>query len=714
MLPNVDSQIAAFLQRVPYAPNVEAPNEPQVIFRGALELTLEQEQFLVTSCLRWKETLEGVYGHDKLAGEDCGDDISPTDSALQDTDGMDWMQRRALWEKVYHQRFGWRRTSLGGIYEDGQNLHFPLTRRVVQQMISRAQNYFFQTEPWSAATPVGLSDLDLSKAANEWAQYRFAVAGLKGVFEKAIELAFIRGECVIASEFHERLDYYETLANVAVGPDRQPIRAADGDFIFDTDTFFIDPTGQTILERDGKTVVGTLQDGGEPVFVSAKIPRVETRFKGPRARIVGLRDFMASFDGDTLQDVKCCIELQEIEAIQIAQDYVNRMEKAGEWNPEDYPRVTDLLRNAQSGYGISSAGKPRPELGEAPLAEGRTEPKINAGIFCLHIDANSDGRLENVYVVIDLDTMRPILYDYVANVFHDKKRPYHAVRVNPLDGRWDGISAIDVFWQMQRFCDLTVNRWDFSNSQSGGVTFWDPSRTMEGAANPHLKLNCGTTYRKTDPNLPADRIVERVQLHDFKGAQFETILQYFMQMFVNMSGVANANDAQAAGLNSAQLATGIRNIDRSGQEQFAPLLSQLQPGIEAVTESCLVIAVRTMDDIEAYSVLGPDGVAQVQTLQSADVRALRWRVQMELTRYRAEQELQQSGQALATVKDYYIQPPQLQAVLAPFYRQQLKAFGVRNVDAVILLPSQDQIAATQAAAGQPSPTGSTPSLTATP
>ena len=190
----------------------------------------------------------------------------------------------------------------------------------------------------------------------------------------------------------------------------------------------------------------------------------------------------------------------------------------------------------------------------------------------------------------------------------------------------------------------------------------------------------------------------------------ETIAQYYMQIASNMSGVANANDSQAAGLESSKLATGIRNIDRSGQEQFAPLLSHLSEGITDICETSLVIAVRGMDEEESFEVLGQNGVLILKQLKQADVRMLKWHVNLELTRYRAEQEEQQAQSAINVALGFYTQVPvPLQVRLAPLFRQQLKGYGVRNVDEIISLPSAEEVAAAsaqpaEAAQGQPAPT----------
>jgi hypothetical protein len=64
-----------------------------------------------------------------------------------------------------------------------------------------------------------------------------------------------------------------------------------------------------------------------------------------------------------------------------------------------------------------------------------------------------------------------------------------------------------------------------------------------------------------------------------------------------------------------------------------------------------------------------------------------------MTRYKAEQEAEQSLAATQVGIEFYQLPPLLQLRLAPLYRQRLKAFGVRNVDTIIVLPSQAELMA---------------------
>lgn len=702
---NHDNQIAAFLARQPYVDAAtKSSDEPQVIFKGALDLDVVQENNLVQAALKYREELLRELGADATHNIESED--IPTDPAL-DSEGMTWMQERCLWDLVYRQRMGWRRRVWGGIFSQGQNIHFPLTRRTVQQMISRAQNYFFQTEPWFAATPIGM-DPDPAKVANEWTQYKFEAAKLRPTLEKAIELAFIRGETVLRVDTVERSSHFEAFESVAMYAENEPYQI-EGEYIFESDIFLPNPSGG-IIHANTQTVFEQ-----PPVFETIKIQRKLVEYAGPEAKILPYRDFLAPKTAESLDSADCLVYEYDLPAIEIVEQYIARVQKSGGFDEQEYPQVMAYLADAAASpmRSLTAANRPRSDLGETTgstqMAE-RGDPMVKLAEFCMWIDANNDGKRENVYLLLDLETQRPILYDYVENVFPDRKRPYRVVRINPIDGRWYGTSAVEMFWPMQKAIDLAFNRWDLANSSSGSVTFWSPELTVEGAANPKLMLNAGNTYRKVNQQTKGGDIVERIPLYEFKGAQMETIAQYYMQIASNMSGVANANDSQAAGLESSKLATGIRNIDRSGQEQFAPLLSHLSEGITEICETSLVIAVRGMDEEESFEVLGKNGVLILKQLKQADVRMLKWHVNLELTRYRAEQEEQQAQSAINVALGFYTQVPvPLQVRLAPLFRQQLKGYGVRNVDEIISLPSAEEVAAAsaqpaEAAQGQPAPT----------
>lgn len=717
---NYDSQIAAFLARQPYVDDQTGADEPQVIFRGALELDRAQEQSFVDDTFKRIGELETELGYTESGG--TNQDVWAGSSAGSpfEVDSLKHIPKRQFWDRIFNMKMGWR-TALGGIYKAGQNLHMPFTRRVVQQMIARAQNYFFAAEPFCSAIPVGVQDPEVSTTANEWAQHKFKGANLRNHGLKAIECAGIRGEVVMKTGHRNDAHSYETYAHVLAVPrapvEHQqaegatteaaeptaeslkptPLLDARGNYIIkdENDEWVLGENGQMVLKSDGVTPQPPGYD--DSMYVEMKIRRQFLTYNGPDARPVDYRNFLAPLDAEDLQgkSADTVVHYYDMTAIEVVELFIDRLQQSGRWDPNQYPRTIEYLRQASSNSRASSA-QPRTELGEsgwAGDATQRADPTIRIAEVYRWYDATQTGRLDNIQLILDRTTRRPILYDHVSNVFDDGRRPFTHIQWWPVDGRWTGIGAVEIFWELQRFIDLQMNRWDLSLSESGGKTFFNPEMTQEGQTNPKLSINDQSSFRKRDPNMPAERILERVQLHEFKGAKIEGLVQFVGQLFTNMSGVANVNDAAAMNMDTAKLATGVNNMHQSGEEMFTPILVNMEPGITTVISTALAIAVEHMDEQEAFEVMGPQGELVLKALQKQDARQFRWHIQLEVSSNKGERDVAQTTAATGAAIEYYGLPPQIQMILAPLYRQRLKAHGIKNVDRIIVMPSPEDVAA---------------------
>ncbi len=675
MIAAQDSQIAAFLSRLPHQDAADDGVSPRVLFPGDLVLTRAQEEAMIDHALRRKQELEEELGRREVL--DQHGLAVPQDG---DIDGMKFLPKRALFEAMFEQKFDWRRDTWGGLYREGQNLHMPMLRRMANQMIARALNYFFGSDPWFGATQVGESDQITAQSLDQFLKWKLERGRIKRDLESAVKKAFIAGEQVVKTRHWTDAVFYEKTATHAVDPESgHPFLARDGECITDEDAWLEPEPGVKVLERDP----ATLWPEGGLVWRTGRIRRKVVRCSGPEAKCVSRKDFLAPLDTEDLQLADCVVHLYDLAALEVVNLYITRLQKLGRFDPEEWPRVMELLRavSGESREPKAGARQPRQELGESdglvmPLAG---DPTFEAGEFYLTYDANGDGQAEHIQLLLDVKTRTPISYEHVPNVFRDARRPFHVVRVNPVEGRWCGLGVGEILYHLQKFVDLVVNRWDMSISTSGAVTFWNPDQTFEGQNNPHLALHGGKTYRKRDPRMRAEEIVERVWLHDFKGASLQDILQFALQMMTNLLGVANVNDAQMAGLETAKLATGVRNMEKSGQEQFAPYISHLEEGVHSVTTACARLAVWHMDPHEAASVLENDSLLPLTDATRA-LRALDFDVNLELTRYRAEQAAAESAYAVGTVMEFYGMDVQFQELLQPLFRQRLKSYGVKNPD----------------------------------
>lgn len=708
MLSGKDTQIAAFLGRLPNTPATDDGVSPRVLFPGDLVLTREQEEKMIDWALKRKQQLSDELGRDEVM-----DNTSISVPENGDIDGMKWLPKLALLESIFEQKVDWRRTVLKGIYAEGQNIHMPMLRRICNQMISRALNYFFGSDPWFGATPIGEDDQVVAQNLDQFTKYKLEKGGVKGDLERGVRKAMTLGTQIVKTRHWTDAVFYETTDTIAIDQQSgQPLLAHDGDYITQADVWIDaaapppaspdaaplapagDPAaaslpvaGVKVLKRDPST---SYPEGGL-VWNKQRVRRKVVRYSGPEAKCVTRKDFLAPRDVEDLQLADCVVHLYDVQALEIVDMYLMRLQKQGQFDPAEWPKVMELLRNvsAETADPKAGANQPRQELGETSATSDGTkagDPTFECNEFYLLYDANEDGQYENIHLLLDPGTKTPISYDHLPNVFKDARRPFHDLCVNPEDGRWTGLGVAEILYQLQRFIDLVTNRWDMSISTSGAVTFWSPEHTAEGQTNPQLQLHGGKTYRKRDPKMKAEDIVERVWLHDFKGADLNKILEFGLQMMTNLLGVGNVNDAAMAGMDTAQLATGVRNLEKSGQEQFAPYISHLEKGILSVAQACAKLAVWHMDPREAFNVNENNALSHL-VVEADAIQALEFDVNLELTRYRAEQAAAESAYAVGTVIEFYGLMPPLQLLLLPLYRQRLKAYGVKNPDKY-LIPGQ--------------------------
>jgi hypothetical protein len=284
-------------------------------------------------------------------------------------------------------------------------------------------------------------------------------------------------------------------------------------------------------------------------------------------------------------------------------------------------------------------------------------------------------------LVLDKRTMSPIFYDYLGNVSPSGKRPFTVVRINAIDGRWHGVGGMEVFENSQQFIDLLVNRRNFAESAAGRTTFWNPSKTLEGQRDPNLILNAGLTYTLL-PGSKKEDALDYVVLPEVKGNNLFELMETFMQLMQLESGVVNAMDGQAAGLPSAKLATGVRNIEKSGNEMFSLYLESLEPGLTEVLRTAAGIIYQNMDAEEIFSITEGDA-RRILSLTPDQVRNLNIDVKLLLTRSKSEQVLESSVQAANLTNQFYQLLPEVQQKARFLYVQALKALQIEQAEEII-------------------------------
>ena len=660
------------------------PNAPRVPFPTALKLDRQAEDKMMLHAIQRITQLEKELGRTITATHNWFEREDPE----KPVGGRTFMGKRDYFEMTYHNKVEWRRWALGGIFKES-NLTLPVARRMVRQMIARAVGYFFGTDPWFAAYPVGKSDNELAETLEKHARWKVEnQTTIKAQLIKAIEYAFIRGEAVVKTTMKQRDQIYRSQERVLVDEDGNDILGADGQVITGRDGFVeaVDeatgqPMGGMVLERDGQTPMPE-----NPVYVDKLVTKKIRIFRGPDAGVVYYKDWLCPLTAEDVQSADFVAHLYDMPVMNLVDQYSRKdimNPPTTEEEVENNRKMVELLKNMAGEGSVPKTGRnqPRVEWGEIQTDNAVENPTCEIAECYLSYDADGDGLVEEIMLVMDKRRQVPIFYDYLGNVTPDGKRPFSVVAINPIDGRWHGVGGMEMFEGSQQIVDLIVNRRNFSESGSGRVTFWNPSKTIEGQRDPDLELNNGQTYTLL-PDAKKEEALEYVTLPEVKGRPLFEILEIFMQVMQLESGVVNAMDQQFSGLPSAKLATGVRNIEKSGNEMFSLFLEALEPGLTEILRRAVGILYANMDEEEVFSVT--EGNARtLMSITPDQVRKLDVDVNLLLTRSKSEQVLESSVQAANMTVQFYKLPPEVQQKTRFLYTQALKALQIEQAEEII-------------------------------
>ncbi len=579
------------------------------------------------------------------------------------------------------------------------NITATVSQRITMQMIARANNFFFGTEPWYSANFVGVEDKHKAEKVDRHSKWKFNQTGLRGVMEQANEFAFVRGEAVVKSTYLTKDRIFQRKGK-ALFDAQTGVQVLDskGNPIFDDAAFvdevgpMLDPatqqpmmgtTGEQILKRDPK-----IRMPQQPEYRDGLWPMRQRLFEGPEAKIVYYKDFLWPLEAENLDDAELVVHLYDLPVMNVVQNF-RRMDLA-QMGAKDtlasLQKAVDAIRDLAGGSTVPSAAasQPRTDFKETQTSASIENPFAEIAEIYMTYDANGDGLPEEIMLVLDRKNRFPLFYDYLDNVTPTGKRPFKMVRAKAVDGRAYGMGAMEYFQPEQEFIELMVNRRNFRQSKAGRVTFWNASATMEGYSVPTLKMNDGGTYRLRE-GFKAEDALSYVVLPE-EGADLMELLNFFMQLMQLKSGVINAGDQENSSMPSSKLATGIRNVEKSGQEMFAAFLTSLEPGQQGILLMQIELLYAYISEAELFRFFDTGtGQDMYDTISPEEVNEMQFDVQILLTRVRTEQVLQMSAEARALILEFYTQyPPQIQAVVAPFFRDSLKALGYNNADDLIV------------------------------
>ncbi len=695
----MSDQVAEFLTKAEevVGPAAIPHDQPKVPFASALKLTADQEKKMLEHAFKRMKTLSNELGRDQTLDPTWWSGLSASSNLALASQGLvvaseTFMGKRCRFDATFLNDVTWRPYTLGpdSIF-NSSNLTVPLVRRICRQMIARAKNAFFGSDPWFSVDPAPVPEFDMqddegrAQRIERFCRFKLHETGSQDDKERAISRALVLGECAVKTSYVVRDQLFNVEAEVLVGVDGAAVRAQDGNYITRDDQYVDaeDGNGTRVLKRDGVT-----PEPMAPLFVTMPLNRRQVLFEGARSEPIFFKDFLCSITATDVQTADCVVHLYDKPVM----EFVDLVVKRGMVGDDTNERlgaaqkmialIREMANNSpQPKAAVNQQNRPNDNF-QSPPATETGGPISEFAEFWMWYDANEDGVAENICLIADRNSQAPIYYDHVANMTTDGLRPIEIVRINPVEGRWYGLGIMELFESYGLITDLLVNRWNFSQSRAGRVDFWRPSDTLEGERDPGLKMNFGGTYT-AKPGIDIEQILKSVYLTDTKFEQIHEMIQFFMQLCMNESGVTNANDDQAAGMQSAKLATGIIEVAQSGDELFKPIIQDLRGPLERLVNREIDVTLANLNPVEVYTYLEGDTLG-IDKLTPDDVRGLKFKTKISLTTMQNNQQLQMSAQAAALVEKFYMLTPEVQAKVAGFYRQQLRVLDPKcDADAAI-------------------------------
>jgi hypothetical protein len=703
--------VQQFLQKLPIEMRQGrrfGPEEPEAVFRGALQLTKDQERRLVDHCLLRKKQLELELGRDQISVPDWWRQTAgQSANNLEDGVYRTFFGRIALWDMLWHGQMQWRKYAYGAnsIF-NAANQHVPLCRNMAQEYVAEAQNSIFGTAPWMGLSAIGMDDTQRRTVIEKFIRLGFEEAQIERVLKQAIELAVNRGHVILKPIWSEKKSYYQDWLSVGLDTDGEPLRAMDGDWIKEDDTWLqqdneggeMDGTTWT-LARDQQTPLPDYAvEPDEIVFDRRLLDRENIEYQGLEITIPRYMDVLAPLNTPSLDDADIVIHNVDRPMIEVLNTYLEFLKRTGQ--SEQLQDMIDYLQQRAGGSHTPESHQwaLRPELGEAggSVRSGNSQSirdfipfdraVLRTAECWVTYPVYDDGQLRKLFVQIDIDSRRVITYDFQERVVPPNTgRPFPVLRINPVDGRWHGASLHEVLWPLNFQVDVAINKIHNANQTSGALNFINSTRIVEaeGAQNPmRFTPQPGNLYH-INGDFDPQRVFASLPVVTYDQEVLFKVAEFSQQMIVNLSAAAGPNDDRAAGLQSSELATGILHMEEMRKRNFVPILSCLREGLEDCCYNSAMLLLQHVDDnLDALAYFDGDQAA-LEVLHSVTPLTFRFNLRLLLSRHRRFEKLMQNAAVKQTISWYASMDPIGRQIMRQLAEEDLESYDSPELVAIL-------------------------------
>ena len=347
-------------------------------------------------------------------------------------------------------------------------------------------------------------------------------------------------------------------------PGDMPLRDSKGNLVTELDVWVPDPVNpqNQTLERDPSLwwradVPKTLT---KRTFQIEHVVQVDA---GATIDFIHPADFVFEINQPTLDHCNLTGQFYRIAVDDLFDRFDKKdITKAGEVFRQQYG-----VNSSASGY-TSAAEAAKVKQGEnADTPTQLTDPGVVPRRLFFEgywrYDWNGDGRREYVYCLIDWETKTPIAYDPTHLVLGSQTRthPYGMGSVARKQHRCYGEGIYETFEDLADSSDQSYNRIFIEQQTSGKVTMFDSSALEQTYAGGPLKLRGPTLWKKRDGTKSTKEIVDVAVIPAETGELRENLSMDIQTMTSRGGGVSPA-EAESAGLQGAQTATGLQILER--------------------------------------------------------------------------------------------------------------------------------------------------------
>lgn len=633
-----------------------------------------------------------------------------------------WAHKRQRARDEYMGDFCHRQL-LGGVFVDSWwSMNIP--GRIVGALSSKLADDLVGSDPFFAAMPENIDDAEkaeLAKQIERKVQREITISNMASACAQAIRDGLCEGERVVKLTWEVKKTKYPGSATVLVDNGGQPILTPSGDYIYKFDDVLdvlVDPKGNFVSSlqkalKDGSATMQTAPDG----TIVPQVPRgtiLQSRLEREPAFVMPQNPQWKLFDdleitithkNGLVADVLLCedfifdIYQPRLDLCPLlAHSYDAPLEELKATYPGSEYEAN--LRLVDTGA-LSAAGSPIWQTGEQ-LRETKDVPLMNVHETYRRCRVNKDDEEESwLFLVLDVVNRVPLFVEYLGRM-RMKKPPFFIVRgFQSVATRAYGIGIYEDSQDLALAIDMFFNRLCLKSGKSGSVTWYHQDAFKETKAGNKLKIGGTEVYsmlRQTDviygPNNPP---VARVNLNEVDEYSQELMEKLVGQMELKY-GITSSGDASNTDLNSSKTATGIRNIERTGNTVQKATESMMADDLTEGMEMAVDMILENMDPEEAEWTPQEDKLA---TLNREEIRMLPRDVRLLLTKTDSSQGIEVAQQVLATLKDWAACPPSLQKQLRSAFLKILKDMDVPDADELLHDPTDAELkAASEAQANQ--------------